>query len=92
MTVWGSENTRRKGDGVTKPGLDHDAALLRRALVGQERVTSRVLEHLTDTLACPCRTLEVLLRVDLLRYSNALRVCSNKRKWDENVIRTEGDD
>lgn len=54
------------------PGLDYDALGLLRALVRKQSVTGRVLEHLTDALACPCGALKVLLCIDLLRNSDTL--------------------
>ncbi len=57
-----------------RTGLEHDAmvALLRALGPDEERSTGRVLEHLPNTLARPCRALEIVTSTDLLCYRHAL--------------------
>lgn len=55
------------------PYLQHDTALLLPlARARQERSPRRILEHLTDTLARLCGTLEIVARPDLLHHCHAL--------------------
>lgn len=73
MRVGRNEN-RSDGDAsdADEKRSDNDALGRLLALVRQKRIAGRVLEHLADTLACPCTALEVLLRINLLRDGNAL--------------------
>lgn len=65
--------------GVTVRSQNEAARLLLATLApGEESSTSRILEHLPNTLAGSSRALEVLLSTDLLGHSHTLRVSQSE--------------